>query len=54
MTVDDAFLEKRRKGLTRFINFVARHPILREDAVVVVFLTEPTVCVIKYCVFLHE
>jgi hypothetical protein len=37
--VDDTFLEKRRKGLARFINFVCRHPILRDDEVVVLFLT---------------
>ncbi|ORX60462.1 hypothetical protein DM01DRAFT_1332619 [Hesseltinella vesiculosa] len=39
---DSAFLEKRRKGLSRFINAVVRHPILRSDAVVTKFLTEPT------------
>ncbi|RUP45908.1 hypothetical protein BC936DRAFT_147597 [Jimgerdemannia flammicorona] len=44
--IDDAFLEKRRKGLARFINFVARHPVLRADEVVVAFLTEPTEFVI--------
>ncbi|CAO3592242.1 unnamed protein product [Absidia cylindrospora] len=36
-----AFLEKRRKGLTRFINSVVRHPTLRDDPVVSKFLTEP-------------
>ncbi|KAI8070910.1 hypothetical protein BC940DRAFT_339721 [Gongronella butleri] len=39
---DAAFLEKRRKGLSRFINAVVRHPILRTDPVVTKFLTEPT------------
>ncbi|KZT59030.1 hypothetical protein CALCODRAFT_481801 [Calocera cornea HHB12733] len=39
---DEAFLEQRRKGLTRFINFVANHPILKEDGLVSVFLTEPS------------
>jgi len=37
--VDDTFLEKRRKGLARFINFVYRHPVLKDDEVVVQFLT---------------
>ncbi|KAL1925654.1 uncharacterized protein VTP21DRAFT_537 [Calcarisporiella thermophila] len=39
--MDDGFLEKRRKGLVRFINFIARHPILRDDDLVLTFLTEP-------------
>ncbi|KAI8097010.1 uncharacterized protein BX664DRAFT_325392 [Halteromyces radiatus] len=39
---DAAFLEKRRKGLSRFINAVVRHPTLRTDSVVTKFLTEPS------------
>jgi len=39
---DEAFLEQRRKGLARFINFVANHPVLKEDGLVSVFLTEPS------------
>ncbi|KAK9703473.1 Sorting nexin mvp1 [Basidiobolus ranarum] len=39
---DEAFLERRRKGLARFINFIARHPTLKNDDVVIVFLTEPS------------
>ncbi|KAG1438904.1 hypothetical protein G6F56_012476 [Rhizopus delemar] len=39
---DAAFLEKRRRGLSRFINAVIRHPVLREDEVVSKFLTEPS------------
>lgn len=40
---DSAFLEKRRKGLSRFINAIVRHPTLRNDDVVIKFLTEPAV-----------
>ena len=40
---DSAFLEKRRKGLSRYINAVIRHPTLRNDDVVIKFLTEPSV-----------
>ncbi|KII87354.1 hypothetical protein PLICRDRAFT_112871 [Plicaturopsis crispa FD-325 SS-3] len=39
---DDAFLEQRRRGLARFINFVVNHPIIKEDALLAVFLTEPS------------
>ncbi|KAK9721555.1 Sorting nexin mvp1 [Basidiobolus ranarum] len=39
---DEAFLERRRKGLTRFINFIGRHPVLKKDDITIVFLTEPT------------
>jgi sorting nexin-8 len=38
---DDAFLEQRRKGLSRFLNFVVNHPILKTDGLLSVFLTEP-------------
>ncbi|KAI8355166.1 hypothetical protein BD560DRAFT_407364 [Blakeslea trispora] len=39
---DTAFLEKRRKGLSRFINAIIRHPVLRHDEIVACFLTEPS------------
>lgn len=40
---DAAFVEKRRRGLVRFSNALVRHPILREEQLVVMFLTVPTV-----------
>jgi hypothetical protein len=36
---DTAFLEKRRRGLLRFLNFAANHPALRSDEILIVFLT---------------
>lgn len=42
-TGTDAFLEKRRKGLARFLNALLRHPVLKNDELVHVFLTEPSV-----------
>ncbi|CEP15908.1 hypothetical protein [Parasitella parasitica] len=39
---DDLFEERRRKGLVRFINSVARHPVLGKDEVVVAFLSHPS------------
>ncbi|KAJ3048180.1 Sorting nexin mvp1 [Rhizophlyctis rosea] len=39
MGADEAFLERRRRGLARFINSVANHPVLREDECVIAFLT---------------
>jgi sorting nexin-8 len=41
MSPDQAFLEQRRKGLQRFMNFVVNHPILKEDGCLGVFLAEP-------------
>ncbi|KAG2174169.1 hypothetical protein INT43_004189 [Umbelopsis isabellina] len=38
----DAFLEKRRKGLSRFLNSLLRHPVLSKDELVHVFFTEPS------------
>ncbi|KAF9577655.1 sorting nexin, partial [Lunasporangiospora selenospora] len=38
---DEAFLERRLRGLTRFMNALMRHPVLRNDPLVVSFLTEP-------------
>ncbi|KAG2208684.1 hypothetical protein INT47_007783 [Mucor saturninus] len=39
---DKAFLEKRCQGLSRFINCVVRHPVLKNDEEVISFLTEQT------------
>jgi len=39
---DGNFLEQRRKGLLRFLRFVVNHPIIREDGLLAVFLTEPS------------
>ena len=41
---DGAFIEKRRRGLARFLNALVRHPILSQEQLVVMFLTVPTVC----------
>ncbi|CCH58896.1 hypothetical protein TBLA_0B00520 [Henningerozyma blattae CBS 6284] len=35
------FIEKRRKGLSRFINLIMKHPILQGDELVITFLTVP-------------
>lgn len=42
---DGAFIEKRRRGLARFLNALVRHPILSQEQLVVMFLTVPTVSV---------
>ncbi|TQV94385.1 hypothetical protein V2A60_002586 [Cordyceps javanica] len=39
---DGAFIEKRRRGLSRFINALVRHPVLSQEQLVVMFLTVPT------------
>ncbi|KAI2609166.1 hypothetical protein GGR54DRAFT_633063 [Hypoxylon sp. NC1633] len=39
---DGAFIEKRRRGLARFLNTLVRHPILGQEQLVVMFLTVPT------------
>ncbi|KAI9305329.1 hypothetical protein BJ944DRAFT_265406 [Cunninghamella echinulata] len=36
---NDAFLEKRRRGLTRFMNAIVRHEVLSKDELVQAFLT---------------
>ncbi|KXL46603.1 hypothetical protein M433DRAFT_153581 [Acidomyces richmondensis BFW] len=38
----EGFVEKRRRGLQRFANALVRHPVLREEVLVVMFLTVPT------------
>jgi sorting nexin-8 len=43
LATDSSFLEKRRRGLARFANALVRHPVLREEQLVVMFLTVPTV-----------
>jgi sorting nexin-8 len=40
---DGAFIEKRRRGLARFLNALVRHPVLGQEQLVVMFLTVPTV-----------
>lgn len=35
------FLEDRRKGLARYLTHLVRHPTLRNDDLVVIFITEP-------------
>ncbi|KAF1355911.1 sorting nexin-like protein mvp1 [Lizonia empirigonia] len=42
IAADASFLEKRRKGLTRFTNALVRHPVLAQEQLVVMFLTVPT------------
>ncbi|KAI1497797.1 hypothetical protein F5X99DRAFT_355406 [Biscogniauxia marginata] len=39
---DGAFIEKRRRGLARFLNAVVRHPVLGQEQLVIMFLTVPT------------
>lgn len=41
----NSFLEKRRRGLVRFVQAVVRHPVLSQEQLVVMFLTVPTVSV---------
>lgn len=43
IAADQSFVEKRRRGLARFANALVRHPVLREEQLVVMFLTVPTV-----------
>ncbi|RDB20865.1 Sorting nexin MVP1 [Hypsizygus marmoreus] len=39
---DEHFLEQRKKGLARSLNFVVNHPIIKDDGLLAVFLTEPS------------
>lgn len=41
---DGAFIEKRRRGLARFLNAAVRHPVIGQEQLVIMFLTVPTVC----------
>ena len=43
IAADRLFVEKRRRGLARFVNALVRHPVLREEQLVIMFLTVPTV-----------
>lgn len=40
---DDIFIEQRRRGLYRFINFIGNHPVLQNDETVIDFLKVQTV-----------
>ncbi|KAI9840389.1 MAG: Sorting nexin mvp1 [Sclerophora amabilis] len=42
LSSDASFIEKRRRGLTRFTNALVRHPVLCQEQLVVMFLTVPT------------
>lgn len=39
---DGGFIVKRRRGLSRFLNALMRHPVLAKEQLVVMFLTVPT------------
>lgn len=39
MGPDEIFLEQRRRALSRFLNFIYNHPVLRTDDTVLAFLT---------------
>ncbi|KAG9323171.1 hypothetical protein KVV02_001802 [Mortierella alpina] len=41
IVADEVFLERRLRGLIRFMNALMRHPVLRNDPLVLSFLTEP-------------
>ena len=40
---DEIFIEKRRRGLLRYMNYLMRHPIMRTDEAIRVFLTDKEV-----------
>lgn len=40
---DAAFIEKRRKGLLRYMDYITKHPIIRKDDIIHLFLTEKNV-----------
>lgn len=37
---EEQFLERRRKGLARYLTFAANHPVLRKERLIHVFLNE--------------
>ncbi|TFK53402.1 hypothetical protein OE88DRAFT_1806360 [Heliocybe sulcata] len=39
---DENFIEQRRRGLARFLNFVINHPVIKDDGLLTIFLTEPS------------
>jgi hypothetical protein len=40
---DEGFLERRKRGLERFLNSLVNHPVLSKDAILLKFLNEPNV-----------
>ncbi|KAF2087892.1 sorting nexin Mvp1 [Saccharata proteae CBS 121410] len=42
LAADNSFVEKRRRGLVRFVNALVRHPVLSQEQLVIMFLTVPT------------
>lgn len=40
--VDSHFLERRRRGLTRYSEAIANHPLFKSDPVVMSFFSEPS------------
>ncbi|TIA86548.1 hypothetical protein E3P99_03647 [Wallemia hederae] len=42
LSTDANFLETRRRGLQRFVNFVINHPALKSDGLVLTFLETPS------------
>lgn len=42
LSADAAFVERRRRGLSRFANALVRHPVLSQEPLVIMFLTVPT------------
>lgn len=42
LSSDQLFLERRKRGLTRFINLLVKHPILASEKLVSIFLTVDT------------
>ncbi|EKD19852.1 PX domain-containing protein [Drepanopeziza brunnea f. sp. 'multigermtubi' MB_m1] len=42
LAADSTFIEKRRRGLSRFVNALVRHPVLSQEQLVIMFLTVPT------------
>lgn len=46
-------MEKRRRGLVRFVNALVRHPVLSQEQLVVMFLTVPTVSAV-HSFYLHQ
>ncbi|KAJ7224308.1 hypothetical protein GGX14DRAFT_425113 [Mycena pura] len=39
---DEAFLEQRRRGLARSLSFPMNHPVIKDDALLAAFLSEPS------------
>jgi sorting nexin-8 len=43
IATDATFVEKRKRGLSRFLNALVRHPVMSQEQLVIMFLTVPTV-----------